>query len=134
VDLVDSVRGILSDHGTDCYVDREDSEMPNPPSKKTARRLKEKMEICDKFIMIASEKALESPWVPWELGFADCSRSSTNVAIFPVEEDSGTWKGREYLRLYGLIEEKPADSGSWFVCPTRIFHIFDVGLSEWLRR
>jgi hypothetical protein len=141
--LVDSVREILYNHGADSYVDREDSEMPEKVSSQTAKRLQEKMLICDKFVMIASNNALKSRWVPWELGFADNSTGTSNVGIFLVEEDIDEnnehtgewWEKNEYVRLYKIIyrREGPSET-SWLVGYPEGFVLLQDDLRNWLHK
>jgi hypothetical protein len=38
------------------------------------------------------------------LGFADEAKGISNVFIFPVADNDGSWKGSEYFNLYQKIE------------------------------
>ncbi|MCF0072223.1 toll/interleukin-1 receptor domain-containing protein [Dyadobacter sp. CY261] len=103
-DLVEKVALFLLDKGASIYVDWQDSSMPIVTSAKTADNIKSRIRSCDEFVVLASNNALESKWVPWELGFADASKGVSKVYIFPVADNDGTWKGSEYFDLYQKIE------------------------------
>lgn len=89
---------------TKVYIDWLDSEMPEFTNAKTAREQKKKIHICNKFILIATDAAIESKWCNWELGIGDALKQANNkLAIFPVEPDNTEWKGKEYLNIYPTI-------------------------------
>lgn len=86
------------------YIDSQDKTMPEKTSEETARKLKEKIQTCDRFILLATNKAVESKWCNWELGYADsCKYSETNMAILPIKDESEMYKGSEYMKLYPYI-------------------------------
>lgn len=45
--------------------------MPQVTSGETAIRIKDRIDKCDKFILLATDKAVESKWCNWELGYGD---------------------------------------------------------------
>ena len=108
-DLIESAKRLLEAKGASVYVDTEDTEMPGSTSSETASKLKDRIRRFDRFVLLASERSLASRWVPWELGFADASKGIEKVAILPFTDQSGTWKGTEYVGLYSTIQ--PADGG-----------------------
>ncbi|HTA83459.1 MAG TPA: toll/interleukin-1 receptor domain-containing protein [Bacteroidia bacterium] len=130
--LIKKAKLYLLSQGASIYVDLEDTFMPDETSPDTGRILKTKIDGCDKFIMLASTNALNSKWVPWELGYADKAIGIDNVAIFPVADDTGRWKGSEYMGLYPEIQmslnEQRTFSAS-VMGPSA-----DVWLTNWLQR
>ena len=103
-DLVESVALFLLSQGTYIYVDWRDSSMPSETSAITATIIQSRIRACDEFVVLASNNALDSKWVPWELGFADAAKGALDVFIFPVADNDGTWQGSEYFALYQKIE------------------------------
>ena len=86
------------------YIDSMDKKMPNYTSAETARRLKKVIEYCDKFILLATNSAIESYWCNWEVGIGDVHKYKNNIAILPMKDVGKSYKGNEYLRLYHSIE------------------------------
>lgn len=103
-DIVERAALFLLSQGVYVYVDWKDASMPPITSAETANQLKMRIRICDEFVVLASNNALDSKWVPWELGFADAAKGMPKVFIFPVADNDGTWKGAEYFDLYQKIE------------------------------
>lgn len=103
-DLVEQVALFLMDQGVYVYVDWKDSSMPEITSATTANNIKSRIRTCDSFIVLASNNAIDSKWVPWELGFADAAKGINNVYIFPVADNNGVWRGSEYFDLYQKVE------------------------------
>ncbi|GAH77617.1 unnamed protein product, partial [marine sediment metagenome] len=58
--------------------------------------------------------ALRSKWVPWELGYADPVKTMGNIAILPVADEYGHWRGSEYVGVYPRMERV---DGKWQVVP-----------------
>jgi hypothetical protein len=90
-------------YGGDIYIDWLDPDMPNETSPETAFRLKGKIDLCDRFLLLATENAINSKWVPWELGYADKAKGIQNIAIIPIADPYGRWSGSEYLALYPRV-------------------------------
>lgn len=87
------------------YVDWLDSSMPRITSRDTAVKIKEKIKKLDKFILIASDAAIESKWCNWELGFGDAQKYDSNkIALFPIRQTDNAWKGNEYMSIYPTIQ------------------------------
>ena len=100
-----AVKKILEDCGARPYVDWQDPSMPSETRAETALKIKQKIISSNKFIFIATSDALIAPWCNWEIGFGDATKSiKDSIALFPVKENNGTWKGNEYLQLYPTIE------------------------------
>jgi hypothetical protein len=95
---------LLASQGVYVYVDWMDQTMPAVTSPETALALKKRIVQCDKFVLLASEKALESRWVPWELGFADGTGGLSQIALIPFKDSGTDWSRSEYLGLYPWIE------------------------------
>lgn len=101
------VMGLLKEYGVKVYIDSMDNKMPKETSGETAKRIKEVIKFCKKFVLLATEKAIESYWCNWELGFGDTHKYIDNIAILPMKEQ-GTYdhnyKGNEYLQIYPRID------------------------------
>jgi len=98
---------VLQDFGVKVYIDSMDNTLPAQTSGDTAKRIKEIIKFCDKFILLATEKAIESYWCNWELGIGDVHKYIKNIAFLPIKE-KGTYdwnyKGNEYLHIYPKIQ------------------------------
>lgn len=98
---------MLEDLGAKVYIDSMDNTMPNQTSGETAQRIKEVIKYCDRFILLATAKAIESYWCNWELGIGDVHKYSSKIAILPVKEKGQynfEYKGNEYLQIYPSID------------------------------
>lgn len=84
--------------------------MPNETSPETAVRLKGKIDLCDRFLLLATENAIKSKWVPWELGYADKAKGIERIAIIPIADPYGRWSGSEYLALYPRVRVTQDDN------------------------
>lgn len=93
----------------DVYVDWLDPEMPTQTCADTAKRIKEKIDGCDRFLMAATTNAVNSRWVPWELGYADKAKGVKNIAVLPIADPYGRWEGSEYLSLYPTAQISSTD-------------------------
>ena len=103
-ELAEGFQNILGEQGVSVYIDWQDSALPDSPNKKTAERLKQRIKELDLFILLATDNSLSSRWCPWEIGIADSSKEYDSILIVPIVEDSGEFKGNEYLQLYRRIE------------------------------
>jgi hypothetical protein len=105
------VMGLLKEYGVKVYIDSMDNKMPKETSGETAKRIKDVIKFSKKFILLATEKAIESYWCNWELGFGDTHKFIDNIAILPMKE-TGTYdhnyKGNEYLQIYPRIDYNEA--------------------------
>ena len=101
------VLGFLEDeYKVKVYIDSKDSSMPITTSAETAINLKDRIRECDRFILLATNGAIESKWCNWELGFGDAKKYNKHIALFPMKPE-GTYdrnyKGNEYMRIYPYI-------------------------------
>ena len=127
--LLTMVSVLLQCQGASVYIDRLDPELPAVPCTETAAVLRKRIAECDKLVVVAGESVSRSVWVPWELGFADGSKKEADVAILPIQEGDGRWKGTEYVGLYPAI--KPVNDTWLVVEPSNLF--YGAPLSEWLK-
>jgi hypothetical protein len=105
LDLVEALIVLFSaEAGLAIYVDYKDSDMPAVTNRASAERLKLKIADLDYFMVLATQNALESHWVPWEIGIADSRKASDKIVIIPVADPQGVFHGNEYLQLYHAIE------------------------------
>lgn len=143
------VMGMLEDLGVKVYIDSMDNKMPNQTNGETALRIKKVIEYCNKFILLATDKAIESYWCNWELGIGDVHRFSRHIAILPIKEKGSydyQYKGNEYLQIYSSIDfedgtnrymtsQKPIPRG-YYVCEPQnkdgVRYITPI--IEWLNR
>lgn len=98
---------LLEDLDVKVYIDSMDNKMPEQTSGETAARIKEVIQYCNKFILLATEKAIESYWCNWELGIGDVHKFERHIAILPVKEKgqyNQQYKGNEYLQIYPHID------------------------------
>lgn len=77
--------------------------MPKVTSSQTATNIKERITRCDKFILLATNGAIESKWCNWELGFRDARKFEKNIALLPMKPTGSTYKGTEYMSIYPCI-------------------------------
>jgi len=110
----EEVKGILEifeDLGAKVYIDSMDNKMPDETSGETALRIKEVIKFTKKFVLVATEKAIESYWCNWELGIGDTHKYIENIAIIPIKEKGerdSHYMGNEYLQIYPIIEYNKA--------------------------
>lgn len=110
-ELVDGFINFLAHRGRiKIYVDWQDSDMPSSTNHETAIKIKRKIRELDYFLVLATENALKSKWVPWELGIADAIKAD-KIAIVPVADSTGKFAGNEYLQLYPRLEPVTLPSG-----------------------
>jgi hypothetical protein len=101
------VMGLIKSFGTKIYIDSMDNKMPNQTSGDTALRIKDVIKYCDKFMFLATDKAIESYWCNWELGIGDINKYIKHIAIIPMKEKGkydSEYKGNEYLQIYPQLE------------------------------
>jgi len=101
--LAEGLINYLGTIGIDLYVDWNDTNMPKITNRQTAESIKSQIVLSDFFLILATSNALNSKWVPWEIGVADQIKGGRKMAIIPVADDSGQFKGNEYLQLYKCI-------------------------------
>jgi hypothetical protein len=89
--------------GVVVYVDWNDSDMPRETNRETAEKIKAKIDENHLFMVLATRNALDSKWVPWEIGVADKTKGEAAVLIIPVTDSAGSFAGSEYLQLYRRV-------------------------------
>lgn len=105
-DLKDIIGFLQSNYNVNVYIDSMDKNMPQMTNGETAQRIKNIIKTCDKFILLATNDAIESKWCNWELGFGDANKYRDNIALFPIKEKGTydyTYKGNEYMLIYPFI-------------------------------
>lgn len=105
-ELKDLIGFLESKYNVDVYIDSMDKDMPSTTSGATATRIKSVIKKCDKFILLATDDALESKWCNWELGFGDAQKFREDIAILPIKEKGQydhQYKGKEYMSIYPQI-------------------------------
>ena len=80
--------------------------MPAITSGKTAQNIKDRIIKCNKFILLATNGAIESKWCNWELGYGDAQKYKKYIALFPMKPKDAydfDYKGSEYMQIYPYI-------------------------------
>lgn len=90
--------------GIKIYVDWNDQDMPRVTNRETADRIKTKIHENKMFMVLASTNAVDSKWVPWEVGIADQAKGADQIIVVPVADYSGNYRGAEYLQLYREVQ------------------------------
>lgn len=105
-ELKDFIGFLETNYNVDVYIDSMDKAMPSTTSEVTANRIKSVIKKCDKFILLATDDAVESKWCNWELGFGDAQKFRDDIAILPIKEIGQydfQYKGKEYMSIYPQI-------------------------------
>ena len=138
-DKLEGTVSLLKSFGVEIYVDWLDEGMPKTTSGYTAKRIKEKIRENHKFILLATDGAINSKWCNWELGLGDAAKYIDNIAILPITSESQNFSGNEYLEIYPYIfklDNNQYFKGSYF--NSGIYVVFPndkvVPINEWLRR
>lgn len=143
-DEIASLEGAISflkSFGVDVYVDWLDEGMPKTTSGYTAVRIKQKIKDNHKFILLATEGAINSKWCNWELGIGDAAKYIENIAILPIKKDYSDFSGNEYLEIYPYIYNIDSyqffkgtyrSQGTYVVYPSVNGNDKVVTLKEWL--
>ena len=63
------------------YIDSRDLSMPKIISGETAEKIKDRIKKCKRFILLATDGAVESKWCNWELGFADAIKGKKSCTF-----------------------------------------------------
>ena len=109
-DELDDLKGVIgflqNKYNVKAYIDSQDPSMPKVTSAETVTRIKDRISRCDKFILLATNGAIDSKWCNWELGFGDAKKYNKHIALFPMKPE-GTYdrnyKGNEYMIIYPYI-------------------------------
>ncbi len=103
-DNVHRLISLLEKHGFSGYVDWGDDSMPEETSGETAIKIKEKINKSYKFILLATNSAINSKWCNWEVGYADAFKYIDHIALLPLRNENDEFKGKEYLKIYPSIQ------------------------------
>lgn len=103
-ELAIGLKNYLGNMGLNLYIDWEDADMPGTPNRETAYALKRRISSTNYFLMLCTDNALQSRWVPWEVGIADMQKPAGKILIAPVTNRYGQFNGNEYLQLYRRID------------------------------
>ena len=74
------------------------------PSRTTVETIKGQIVKNDVFMLLATDRALDSRWVPWELGVADNAKGYERIVVVPVTRN-GSFQGNEYIQVYRQIRD-----------------------------
>ena len=109
-DDLEDLKGILGflqqRYGVKVYIDSQDPSMQPTTSAETALNIKDRIKQCNKFILLATNGAIESKWCNWELGYGDAQKFKKNIALFPMKPKGAydsAYKGSEYMSIYPYI-------------------------------
>lgn len=126
------------------YVDWLDDSMPNKTCGETALIIKDKIKKYDKFILVATDRAIESKWCNWELGYGDSQKYlDEKIALFPIKQENREWSGSEYMQIYPTIEwfDGMTKNPYTYSYPSKGFYVvYNIGikkimpLHDWLIR
>lgn len=130
-DILRNAVSLLRKLGVTVYLDWEDNEMPPETCGETAEKIKRKIIENQKFILLATNDAINSRWCTWELGFGDSHKYHKDMAIMPITEDDGDWIGMEYLQIYPIIKtDNQTIKGNYYV----EFKGEKTKFAEWLKK
>lgn len=104
--LATGLQRLLQEAGWILYIDWQDSTMPNSPNSITASKIKNKIDQASLFLYLSTANSDASRWCPWEIGYADKSKSIDRIFIVPTQDENGVIYGNEYLQLYKRIDVK----------------------------
>jgi hypothetical protein len=133
---------LLKNFGVEVYIDWQDESMPNTTSSQTAVRIKQKIRENHKFVLLATEGAINSKWCNWELGLGDAAKYIEHIALLPVRRDSYDFTGSEYLEVYPYIfindtyqffKGSYRSQGTYVVYPSLNDSNKVITIAEWLR-
>lgn len=110
-DDLDEIKGLIGflekRYNVKAYIDSWDRSMPRKTSGETANKIKQRIKSCNKFILLATNGAVESKWCNWELGYGDAQKfDASNIALFPIKPEGtydNDYKGNEYMQIYPHI-------------------------------
>lgn len=148
---LEQLKGIIGflekEYNVKTYIDSRDPSMPKSTNGVTATRIKDRIFKCHKFILLATNGAIESKWCNWELGYGDAQKFEKKcIALFPMKpegESDSLYKGNEYMQIYPYIvyydqnerykNGEPIQKG-YYVCTHSEEGITIEPLRRWLNR
>ena len=109
-DDLEDLKGLLGfleqEFNVKVYIDSRDPSMPKVTPAQTALNIRERIIDCNKFILLATNGAIESKWCNWELGYGDAKKFKEHIALFPMKPKDtldSAYKGSEYMSIYPHI-------------------------------
>ena len=149
-DDLDDLKGVIGylerTYDVKVYIDSRDPMMPKITSAQTALNIRERIKQCDKFILLATNGAIESKWCNWELGYGDAQKYRDHIALFPLKPKGtydGDYKGSEYMSIYPYVSyydgtEKyrngnPVQRGYYICKRGKDSTLFITPLADWLK-
>lgn len=134
--VIDIVNHLKNEYGVYAYVDW----LADPfldrsnVNRSTANLLKTRMQQCDSLAFLDTEKARESNWTPWEVGYMDGLKE--RVFIIPVVSvEKEDYKGMEYFSLYPFLDEAKEDKSEimrlWVNSQEKKYHYRDF--HNWIK-
>jgi hypothetical protein len=106
-ELIVGTRRIIMQKELSVYVDWIDDRdfEREAVDRKSAERLRDRMQKCDTLFYAHSPSASLSKWCPWELGYFDAlQRPDQQVFILPIVDGDEDYAGQEYLSLYPVVD------------------------------
>ena len=73
-DLAALIDFLETRYNVESHIASEDAKMPQTPNEETAKQIKYTIKSCNKFLLLATDKAIQSKWRNWELGFGDAQK------------------------------------------------------------
>ena len=141
-ELLEGAISLLKTYGVDVYVDWLDDGMPKTTSGQTAVRIKDKIKDNHRFMLLATEEAINSKWCNWELGLGDAAKYIDNIALLPIKKDYLDFTGSEYLEIYPYIfnidyyqffKGDYRSQGTYVIYPSINGNNRVIPIAQWLR-
>lgn len=141
-EFLEGAISLLKTYGVEVYVDWLDDGMPKTTSGQTAVRIKEKIKENHKFILLATEGAINSKWCNWELGLGDAANYIDNIALLTIKRDYSDFSGSEYPEIhpyifnvdsYQFLKGDYRPQGTYVVYPSVNGNDRVIPIGQWLR-
>lgn len=101
--LILGFQSLLKEKNIKLYIDWQDNDMPKVTNELTAMMIKRRIRNSSSVWVFATNNALMSVWVPWEIGISD-GYDPNKIFIIPVGVENREYKGNEYLKIYKSIQ------------------------------
>lgn len=105
-ELKDFIGFLVKEYNVKVYIDSRDPSLPRITSGETAKNIKNRIKKCDRYILLATNDAVDSKWCNWELGIGDGAKYPDKIAILPIKpicSSDNAYKGNEYMKIYPFI-------------------------------
>jgi len=129
-----TIIGILENHGTSVYLEKQDPTLEPASSTETAGTLRQNITLASRVVLFVTPESIDNYWNPWLLGIADGTKGASKIALFPVANKAfdQKWSEQSYLGMYdriiwGHIKGK---KNEWLVLNT--IENSAIGLRSWL--